>query len=97
MPTNQPNSAPQGNPPEPRDDLTAAAVLTDDRLDSQPGGGGLGGQAAAEGSPDASRPQEASTRSTPQTPNVTAEDAPGRAEAEARLQSDTADPHPRSQ
>ena len=55
MPTNQPSSAPQADAPQPTDDLTAAAVLHDDALDRQPGGGGLGAPNAPIGGDAAGR------------------------------------------
>ena len=46
MPTEQPSNAP--DQVEPNDDLSAARVLSDDALDTTPGGGGLGGASAAD-------------------------------------------------
>ena len=42
MPADQPSNAPQKDAPQPHDDLTAAAVLSDDSLDQPAGGGGMG-------------------------------------------------------
>ena len=47
MPDSKPNNAPDEAPDRVRDDRSAAAVLNDADLDKTPGGGGLGGQAAA--------------------------------------------------
>ena len=46
MPTEQPTNAPQGEAPQLRDADTPAAVMSDDRLDDAPGGGGLMGAGA---------------------------------------------------
>jgi hypothetical protein len=49
MSTDQPNNtATEALPTDAREDRTAAAVVTDERLDQPPGGGGLGGLSAAQ-------------------------------------------------
>lgn len=46
MPTSEPSNAPNDIEPKARTGDTAAAVLSDDRLDDAPGGGGLMGASA---------------------------------------------------
>nr|WP_317893539.1 hypothetical protein [uncultured Sphingomonas sp.] len=94
MATNQPSNAPETPQSDASDDATAAAVLTDARLDETPGGGGLGGTAAAETDPQRARPAQAAT---PQAGAADTATMPGHPEAEARAQSSTAEPHPRPQ
>ena len=48
MPTDQPSNAPDELPADARDDAAPGAVLADERFDTTPGGGGLGGSSAAE-------------------------------------------------
>ncbi len=47
MPTEEPNNAPDR--PTPRDPDTAAGILNDEALDTQPGGGGMGPRSASTG------------------------------------------------
>ncbi|WP_294390139.1 hypothetical protein [uncultured Sphingomonas sp.] len=94
MPTEQPNTAPLNASPEPRDDLNAAAVLSDDQLDQTPGGGGI----LREGpDPDPlGGSQKAPTGTSPNAPQDTGV-ASGdvNAEREAQLRSlDEAEGHP---
>lgn len=97
MTTGQPSNAPQNDAPKPHDDLSAASVVNDDRLDAAAGGGGLGGQSAAEGDPQRTGAQGGTMPSTPQDLGITSDDIQGNAAAEARTQADTAEPHPGSQ
>jgi hypothetical protein len=83
MPTNQPNNAPGQLANDAADESTAARVIADEQLDDASAGGGLGGLAAAEGAPAATRPNDAETRSAPLTPQHAA-DAPGQVEDEAK-------------
>lgn len=94
MTTGQPSNAPEDL--KPKDEASVAAVLTDDRQDAAAGGGGLGGQAAADGDPQRNRPAGTAERALPLDTSVDGDDAPNRAEDEAKLQADTAEPHPRS-
>jgi len=48
MPSDDPSNAQPGDAPRPTEDLSAAAVLSDDAMDARPGGGGLGGADAAD-------------------------------------------------
>ena len=48
MTTNAPSNADLGGTPALKEQDTAAAILSDDRLDAQPGGGGLMGAGAAD-------------------------------------------------
>ncbi|GAA0460115.1 MULTISPECIES: hypothetical protein [Sphingomonas] len=93
MATNQPSNAPETPQNDARDDTSAAAVLTDSRLDGTPGGG-LGGTAAAEMDPQGAHPARAAT---PRAGAADTDGLPGHPEAEARAQSATAEPHPRAQ
>lgn len=86
MPTNQPSSAPQGDAPRPTDDLTAAAVLHDDTLDLQPGGGGLGTANPPRGG-DAAGRTGAATPNSPIDAPVPHDASDAQIEAEARAQS----------
>lgn len=62
MPTEQPNNAADTDlPADARDPESAAAVLRDEQLDDAPGGGGLGGLAAASGAPGGSGPAPGGT------------------------------------
>lgn len=94
MPTGQSSNAPEDLTP--KDGDTAAAVLSDERLDTPAGGGGLGGQSAAEGDPQRNRPSGNAERALPLDTGVDGSDAPNRAQDEAKLQADTPEPHPRS-
>ncbi len=88
MPTNQPSSAPDALPADARDDATAAAVLHDERMDDTPGGGALGGAAAADRLGGSGRAPEGSSPNAPVTPpdsDVTLPD--GTATREAQLRS----------
>lgn len=90
MPTDQPSNAPNGDAPEPRDGESAAAVLSDDRMNDQPGGGGLMGAGA--GSPDAGSAEGKAGAATPNSPidaqlPAGTEGGDGLAEAEARTRS----------
>jgi hypothetical protein len=66
MPTNQPNNAPADDTPALKDQDNAAAVLSDDRLDDAPGGGGLMGAGA--GSPLAGTAAGKAGAATPNSP-----------------------------
>lgn len=96
MTTDQPSNAPDDIGENAREDATVAAAMTDDRLDANAGGGGLGGQSAAEGDPQRNRPAGAAERALPLDTAAAGDDAPNRAQDEAKLQADTAEPHPRS-
>lgn len=102
MPTNQPSSAPDDLPVDARDPATPGAVLNDDRLDKAPGGGGLGGQGAADPLEGSARTPRGTAPNAPidvPTPD-TGTDASPLAGAEARVratESDTPEPHPRAQ
>ena len=98
MPTDQPSNAPDGIPPKPRDDVTAAAVMHDEQLDDAPGGGGLGGAAAADPLSGTAGPKLGATRNSPIDSGIDA-DSDAKAEAEARqraVNSGPAEPHPTS-
>lgn len=96
MTTGQPSNAPENIGTKPREDATVAAAVTDDRLDAAAGGGGLGGQSAAEGDPQRNRPAGEASRALPLDTGVDGGDAPNRAQDDAKVQADTAEPHPRS-
>ena len=94
MASNQLSNVPETPQNDAREDTSAAAVLTDSRLDETPGGGGLGGTAAAAMDPQEAHPARAAT---PQAGAADTDGLPGQPEAEARAQSATAEPHPRAQ
>lgn len=85
MPTNQPSSAAQGDMPHMTDDLTAAAVLHDDLLDRQPGGGGLGTSGGPVGG-DAAGRSGAATPNSPIDAPVPHDTGSAQVEAEARAE-----------
>ncbi|MCD2325419.1 hypothetical protein LQ953_15475 [Sphingomonas sp. IC-56] len=92
-----PNRAPLNDTPELREETTAAHQLTaDEPLQDVPAGGGLGGQSAAEGAPNATRTQEAATPNNPASPAVAGDAASLRAQEEAKhlSTSGTAEPKP---
>ena len=94
MPTEQPSSAPQADAPQPNDDLTAAAVLHDDTLDGQAGGGGLGGaDAGAPVGGDAAGRMGAATPNSPIDAHLPHDGGKGLAGAESLAQA-AADPGP---
>jgi hypothetical protein len=93
MPTDQPNNAPDEIMP--KEELTVGAVLSDTRDDETPGGGGLGGLAAAEGTPQ--RGTEGASPSNPASPAVAGDTASLKADDEARARSDAPEPQPDSQ
>lgn len=63
MPTDQiNNTASEGLPDDARDDRTAAAVLSDDRLDDAPGGDGLKGPAPGGTTNGGTPPSDAQVR-----------------------------------
>lgn len=95
MPTEQISNAPEDLTP--KDGDTAAAVLSDERLHTPAGGGGLGGQSAAEGDPQRNRPAGDAEPALPLDTGVDGTNAPNRAQDEAKLQATAAEPHPRSQ
>lgn len=78
MPTNQPSSAPQGEAPQPTDDLTAAAVLHDEAMDRPAGGGALGTGAGVMGQVGAETPNSPMSANVPRYGDA-------KAEAEARV------------
>ena len=83
-----PDRAPLDDTPVLREEATAAQQLSSDepRQDS-PGGGGLGGQSAAEGAPGATRPDQAATPSNPASSAVAGDAASLRAGQEAQHRS----------
>lgn len=84
MPTEQPNSAALNDAPQPSDDLTAAAVLHDDALDGQAGGGGMGGaDAGAPVGGDAAGRTGAATPNSPIDAQLPHDGGNGLAQAEA--------------
>jgi len=88
MPTDQPNNAPKGDVPQPRDGDNAAAVLSDDRLDDAPGGGGLMGAGA--GGAEAGSAQGRAGAATPNSPidaHLPHDGGEGMADDEARTRS----------
>ncbi len=91
------NRDPLNTAPEMREETTAAHQLTaDEPLQHQPALGGLGGLSAAEGGPNAVRPEQAATPSNPASPAVAGDAASLRAEEEAeRLSVDRAGPEPK--
>lgn len=91
MPTDQPSSAPQADAPAPTEELTAAAVLHDERPDMPAGGGGLGGASAS-----ASVGQSgAATRNSPIDAPTPHGGGDAKAESEARRQAvDNTPPEP---
>ena len=66
MPNNAPTNADLGVTPELREQDTAAAVLSDDRMDETPGGGGLRGGGA--GGPHAGSAEGRAGAATPNSP-----------------------------
>jgi len=90
MPTEQPSNVPAGDAPEPRDEASPGAVLADERLDTTPGGGGLGGSSAAEALGGSDRAPGGTAPNAPIDLDVTTEIA--QAEREAQLQSLETDP-----
>jgi hypothetical protein len=99
MPTNHPSNAPDNIGSDARDDANPASVIADERLDEAPGGGGLGGAAAAAGAPDHARPEQAATPNTPASAPVPDDAADLHAADEAITESvdDTPEAHLRSQ
>lgn len=81
----EPNRAPLNDTPEPREEATAAQQVTGDNpISDVPAGGGLGGANAADGAPDATRPEQAATPSNPASPAVAGDAASLRAAEEAQ-------------
>ena len=100
MPTEQLNTAPDALPEDARDAATPGAVLNDTDPDKTPGGGGLGGAAAAQ-TPDGNgtKPSGTSPNSPIDVPVPTGGTPPS-AEAEARREKvadGASEPHPASQ
>lgn len=87
MPTEQPASAPDTIGTDARDDATAAAVLHDTEADKTPGGGGLGGAAAA-GLPAAAAIDGTTPNSPIDTQTPGTGDAAAGGEARLRASSD---------
>jgi len=93
--TDQPSNAPtdlkdmgdQAVPTDARDDASAAAILSDSRLEDMPGGGGLGGGDAAGG---ANAPTGGASPNMPADGNVSAGDAGAAREAIRRSTDETA-------
>lgn len=88
MPTEQPTNAPQGEAPQLRDADTPAAVMSDDRLDDAPGGGGLMGAGA--GGSQAGSAEGRAGAATPNSPTdaqLPHDGGDGTAAAEARTRS----------
>lgn len=90
MPTEQPSNQQNDDAPVPRDGESAAAVLSDDRMNDAPGGGGLMGAGA--GSPEAGSAQGKAGAATPNSPidarlPAGTDGDDGLAEAEARTRS----------
>lgn len=97
MPTGQPSNADTGSRPEPKDADTAAAVLSDDRLDDAPGGGGLMGPGSGE--PLAGTAEGRAGAATPGSPidaGLPHDGGDGQAEAEARTRALGDEPSERS-
>ena len=91
------NRAPLNDTPELREETTAAQQLTSDEARQDvPAGGGLGGQSAAEGAPNATRPDQAATPNNPASPAVAGDTASLRAQEEAKhlATSGAAEPKP---
>jgi len=95
MPTSRPNNAPENLGSDARDRDSASAVMNEEARD-QPGGGGLGGQSAAEGAPDATRTNQAATPSNPDSPAVAGDSGSLKAQEEAQhlTSGDAAEPKP---
>jgi len=93
----EPNRGPLETAPEPREETTAAHQLTaDEPIRDTPALGGLGGQNAAEGAPEAVRPEQGATPSNPASPAVAGDAASLRAEKEAqRLSVERGAPEPK--
>lgn len=83
MPDDQINNAPHDASEDVRGDTTAAAVVNGTRPDLTPGGGGLGGQAAAEADPQASAATGAATPNSPIGAGVRGGTVPTDAEEDA--------------
>ncbi|SFP72822.1 hypothetical protein [Sphingomonas rubra] len=66
MPTEQPNNQPTDTAPQPLDGESAAAVLSDGRMDDAPGGGGL--MVAGAGGADAGTAMGKAGAATPNSP-----------------------------
>lgn len=85
MPTNASTNADPGSAPELKDQDTAAAVLSDDRMDDLPGGGGLMGAGA--GGAHVGSAEGRAGAATPNSPidaELPHDGGDGQAEAEAR-------------
>jgi hypothetical protein len=80
MSTNQISNTATETQPAPRDDLSAAARLTDERDDMPPGGGGLGGASAADAAASSGGGQSAVTPDAPM-PVTSGQGAPAEQEA----------------
>ena len=79
------NRAPLNDTPELREEATAVQQLTGDHpLGDVPAGGGLGGQNAADGAPDATRPEQGATPSNPASPAVAGDTSSLQAQKEAQ-------------
>ena len=97
MPTGQPSNADLGSSPELKEQDTAAAVLSDDRLDDAPGGGGMMGAGA--GGAHAGSAEGRAGAATPNSPidaQLPHGSGDGQAEAEARTRALGDEPSDRS-
>ena len=93
MPNNQPNTATE-LPTDAREDATAAAVLHDERMDDTPGGGGLGGLAAADPLGGSARAPSGTSPNAPIATGVNAGDAGATAEAKVLAMETESAAHP---
>lgn len=83
MATSEPNNA-QDVPETPREEGSAAAILSDPQMDSAPGGGGLGGASAADVLSGSGRTPAGTAPNAPIDTGVDAGDRD--ADAESRVQ-----------
>ena len=93
MPTNQPNTASEV-PADAHEDATAAAVLHDEQMDHVPGGGGLGGPAAANPLGGSDRTPVGASPDAPIDTGVSGGDAAATPEAKVLATENEAEAHP---
>jgi hypothetical protein len=105
MPDSTPSNAPEEAPDRVRDETSAAAAMRDADLDKTPGGGGLGGDAAAEPVAGSLRGSRGASPNTPggaavPEPEIdgrSADPGTGHATADAKIDDGSAvtdDPYP---